>query len=750
MVKTRQLFPGVSFAKTVSILSLLALLSHPAAAQNNGDAVPTTISGSDIHISVVYVDEPVKIDGKLDDSAWLKAKPYEEYFFQQEPHDRVPSSEKTKVMVIQNRDTIYFGIQSYDSEPEKIFSSAMRRDKDIFRDDVIELLIDTFRDFRNCYAFATNPLGVKGDAIISDEGADINKSWDCIWQVKSSVNENGWATEIALPFKSLKYRKGEVVEWGLNITRIIKHRNETTYLAPIPRGLGHDGKFKGEIYAVLENIVIPDYAINLEVQPYVRTGGTWLRHPEKKSDSEFDGGIDARYQITPELTLDATYNTDFAQIESEEEVVNVTRFNVYLPEKRDFFLENAGIFNFSMTSSAGEYYDKDADFILFNSRTIGIAENKRTPLYGGAKLAGRAGKFTLGVMNIQSEETTLDDRSTVPSTNFTALRLKRDILTNSYIGLMALNKQTASDEFSRTLGVDSFLAYSHELYMKGSLARTFEQDDKGHDLAGDVKVTLNKAWIDASIGYTSIDSLFTPEMGYVRRSNMRETDGSLAFTKWINNRYLRSIEWENEVVYTTNQENVLETRENSSEISVSATSGDSFRYGIHQDYDYLPAADSIRDITIDAGRYTAWYHTVSLSSYSSRPVKGSISYRWGEYLDGKNRSLTLSNGTKFTNHFIMDLNYTHNRIELAKGDLTANVLAGRWTYSFTTDFFAKCYVQWNDADKRISQNFLIDYIYKPKSHIYFVYNENRDTSLGRNDNVKDRIVMVKVTYLFNM
>ena len=710
---------------------------------------PTTVKGSDISISVQWTDKEITIDGKLDDEAWRDSAAYEDFFFQHEPLDRVPSSEKTRIMVLQDKDTLYFGMMMYDSEPDKLFASAMRRDKNIWSDDVIELLIDTFRDNRTSYAFVTNPLGVKGDAIVSDEGNDVNKSWDCIWEVSSSINEYGWAAEMAIPFKSLKYAAGENGSWKLNITRNIKHRNETTYLVPIPRGLGHNGKFKGELYANLTNIRLPSYRYNIEVQPYIRTGGTWIKQPESSNDTEFDGGLDARWHVTPQFMVDATYNTDFAQIESEEEVVNVTRFNIYLPEKRDFFLENAGLFNFSMVSSAGEYYDADADFILFNSRTIGITENKRTPLYGGAKAAGRVGDYQLGFMNIQSEETSLSDGSTVPSTNFTAARIKRNLLTSSYVGMMIMNKQSDADDYNRTLGIDGYHAFTQELFVKGSIAKTIEKDDNGDDIAGDVRLEMHRDWIDIEVGHTAIDSLFNPEMGYVRRYGIRKSDGEVALTKWVNNRWIKGVSLKNGLMYLTDQGNVLQTRESSHGISTETASGETISYSYNSTYDYIPASDNIRSITIDAGTYNVRYHRINLSSYWARPVSGSLSYRWGELYDGHSRTLSLSNRTKFTNNLNMDLYYTYNHLDLMRGRLFANVMSGRWTYSFTTDMFAKVYIQWNDADERVSMNILYDYIYRPKSHIYLVYNENHDTALT-GDTVTDRMFMVKATYMWNM
>ncbi len=668
-------------------------------------------------------------------------------FFQHEPLDREPSAERTKLMVVQSHDVIYFAIQAYYENPDNVFPAGMRRDKDIMRGDCVELLIDTFRDNRSCYAFVTNPLSGEQDAIISDEGADINKSWDAAWRVKSALNNEGWATEIAIPFKSLKYSDGEIGDWGLNITRNIRYNNETTYLVPIPRGLGHNGKFKGELFASLRNIHLPKKSLNLGIQPYVRGGGTWIREPEKSSDTEADAGFDIRYHVTPQLTFDATYNTDFAQIESEEEVVNVTRFNIYLPEKRDFFLENAGLFNFSMNSSAGEYVSDDAGFILFNSRTIGIRDGVRTPLHGGAKFAGKVGNLSLGVMNIQSEETKLNDGAVEPSTNFTAVRLKQEFGGgSSYIGLMALNKQPNSDDFSRTLGVDAYHKFSPELYVKGSIARTLEKDDEGDDIAGDVKIELNKDWIAFETSYTSIDSLFKPEMGFVRRDNIRKTDSAVTLKKWINNRFIQNYFWENSLSYVTDHNNVLETRETGSELGLVTRGGNRVYYSLNRDYDFLPYDDSIRNIVIDKGDYSATYHVAGTSTNSSKPLSGSASYRWGERLDGTGRALSLSGRAVMWQRFVSELGYTYNHLDMKNGVLYANVLSGRWTYSFTTRMYGKCYLQWNDADERVSVNLLYDYMYSPKSHFYIVYNENN--SYGDADR-KDRLLMMKLTYYWS-
>ncbi|HUU29131.1 MAG TPA: carbohydrate binding family 9 domain-containing protein [archaeon] len=741
-------YTGKAECSAVSKSDSLSSLSKEGN-QSMADSVLKT--GSEINIYVKETDQPIKIDGKLDDAAWQSAVPYHEYFYQQEPLDRAPSSQKTEIRVLQDENNIYFGAQCYDS-PDKVFASVKRRDGSFLNDDAFELLIDTFQDKRNSYAFGTNPFGVEVDAIISDEGNHINKSWDCIWYCKTAINDKGWAIEMSIPFKSLKYKKGELVDWGLNITREIKHSKEVTYLVPVPRGLGHNGKFKGSLFANLKNIRPPSSSLNVEIQPYVTSGRTYIYEPHN-FNSKLDAGFDVRYHVTPQLAMDLTYQTDFAQAESEQEVVNVDRFNINLPEKRDFFLESAGIFKFGSGISSGGTVvgaSEQSEFMLFNSRTIGIKNDQRIPLLGGVKMAGRTGKYSLGVINFQSKSAELDDGTVEPSTNFTAVKIKRDLFTNSNIGLMILNKQSSDQNYSRAVGSDAFFAFSPEFIVNGSVAGSFTPGNDSKNWAGDIGAILNKDWVDLSVRYTQVDTLFNPEMGFVSRGNVRSTKGTLSFTKWINNDYLKSMSLINDLEYKTDHHNTLVYRENRVNFWLTFKSQDFFSYGLHRRYDYLPGNDYIRDIMIEQGGYLGYHQHLEFTSYRARRFSGSIHYRWGDSYDGRSRSLTVSNNMKITNNFNMDLEYSYDYLDYNNGSLKANVLAGRWTYSFSTELFAKCYVQWNDADHKIATNFLIDYIYKPKSHIYLVFNENRDTALYALSKVKDRMLLLKFTYLWSL
>ncbi|MFH1069599.1 MAG: DUF5916 domain-containing protein [Candidatus Glassbacteria bacterium] len=734
------------------IFPLLQLLDtvSPLRAENTRPAPP--VSGDDIVVTVRPTHQPVVVDGRLDEAAWADAEPWVGRFFQQEPLDRQPSSQLTELRVIQDQANIYFGAVCYDTDPAKIFASVKRRDGNFLTDDAFELLIDTFQDKRNCYAFGTNPFGAEIDAIISDEGDHINKSWDCIWYCKATVGDSGWTIEMAIPFKSLKYRAGQTVDWGLNITREIKHTKEVTYLAPIPRGLGHNGKFKGSLFARLSGIRPPGPALNLEVQPYVSTGRTWINEPYQR-DSRLDSGLDVRYHVTPRLTFDFTYKTDFAQAEADEEVLNLTRFNVNLPEKREFFLESAGLFTFGTGLQAGGSLvgvTRSEEFKLFESRTVGIRNEKKIPLLGGAKITGRAGRYSIGIMNMQSERSALDDSTTEPSSNFTAIKIRRDLLTNGYVGLMLLNRQTSADSYSRAFGSEAFFSLTPELFISGSLARTFNPNVAGGEWAGDAGAILNKDWIDVALHYTHVDSLFQPEMGFVRRGNVRSYDASLGLTKWINNDLFKSTSFVNDLELKTDHHGTQVYRENRYNFYLNFASEDALSYTIHLLHEYLPADDNIREILLERGGYSGFHQNVQFTSYRSRRFAGGIGYRWGDLYDGRSTTFSVNNETKVSKNLSVSLEYRNERLDLRHGSVHANVLASRFTYSFTTELFAKYYLQWNDADRRLSSNLLVDYIYRPRCHIYLVFNENRDRTFDTPDSLSDRLLLVKVTYLWNI
>jgi len=720
------------------------------------------LSNDKIELYVTEISSDIKIDGRLTEPEWEKASPYTGYFYQQEPLDREPSSEKTEVRILKDQNNLIFGIRCYYTDPSKIFATVMRRDGLLMRDDFIEIFLDTYHDGRNCFCFATNPLGAKVDAVITDEGNYVNQNWDAVWYCKTSRDDEGWCAEISIPFKSLKFKEGEDGDWGINIGRNISYKREETYLVPIPRALSHRGKYRASLYANLKNIENPKTGRNLQVIPYT-SGGKIYEYRPKQNLSRFNRGFDIRYNVTPNLTADFTYNTDFAQVEADQEIVNYTRFNINLPEKREFFLQSAGLFSFGSSGSRGSGGGgyggsggssggmmRSSSYLLFNSRSVGIYDGNEVPILAGLKLTGKADKYSIGLLNMQTEKTYIDDSYTEPSTNYTAVKVKRDILKNSNIGPMFLNKQNAKGTYDRAIRIDSYFSFKNTYTINGSIANNIKPDVKDKNWAGTFGASINKDWMNASISYTRLDTLFNPEMGFVRRGNIRSSSGRLGFTKWLNNRYFRSIYLGSNISYVTNQHNFLETRRNGYDLRIRFKSGEYISMGFDGQYEFLPEEDEIRGIKLDPGKYNTTGQSISLHTFSGRPISGSITYLWGGAYDGKSRWISFRNSLKISNNFNISLSYSYNNLNLKNGTAESDLVYGRFSYSFNPQLFAKYYIQWNDANNKIVGNFILDYIYRPKSHFYLVYNENRDTTYPGIKNIKDRALLIKFTYLWNI
>jgi len=310
-----------------------------------------------------------------------------------------------------------------------------------------------------------------------------------------------------------------------------------------------------------------------------------------------------------------------------------------------------------------------------------------------------------------------------------------------------LNQAATSSNYSRALGIDGLWNVTPAIRLDASLARSFAPEVPESELAGDFGFILNKKWIDINLRYTYIDSLFNPRMSFVLRPNIRNTDGNVTFTKWINGKYLQTVAFSSGLLYITDHHQILQTRELPIASIITFSKGDALELEAARAYEFVPYDSYIRNIKIDAGEYTTWAQSVNFTSYRARPVNGTVSLQWGELFNGSQFGANVSGTAKASNHLSIDMTYSYNNLDLKNGHLRAHVLSTRWTWSFTPDFFAKAYLQWNSADERFSGNFIIDYAYRPRSHVYLVYNENQDT-LKRQPT--DRIIMLKLTYLWQI
>ena len=385
------------------------------------------------HIQAVKIPAPVVLDGDLKDEFWHRARVIDA-FTQREPHEGRPASERTAVRVVYDNDTLFIGVMCFDDNPDLIVADEMRRDAELKDNDFIEIILDPFLSRRNGFYFAVNPLGARRDALIRDDGANINWDWDGIWDAEVRRTRHGWSAEIAVPFATLRFKQEEEQIWGINFGRHIARKREEVYWAPILRDYGREGQYKISYFGRMTGLRDLKPGQRFQIMPYLIGGGEKTESGEPFRGTG-DVGIDLKARVTSNLTADVTWNTDFAQVEADQEKFNLTRFNLFFPEKRSFFLEGADIFRM------GERFRKrETPTLLFFSRSIGLSDDGvEIPIVGGARVTGKVGPYDLGVMDLVTDRaayTEDEERIQIEKSNYAVMRLKRDLFRKSTIGVM--------------------------------------------------------------------------------------------------------------------------------------------------------------------------------------------------------------------------------------------------------------------------------------------------------------------------
>ena len=484
--------------------------------------------------TAVNVVEPPTLDGNvLDDPAW-KAAPVISGFRQEQPDEGQPASENTEVRIVFTRDTLYIGVVCFDREPSSIIVSDSRRDAGLDETDSFRIILDTYRDRQNGFVFGTNPAAIEYDGQVTNEGqgggglsgnqqtgsgAGFNLNWDAAWEVRTLIDERGWHAEFAIPFRTLRFPAGADQTWGLNFQRNIRRRNERAYWAPIPRQYN---LYRLSLAGTLSGLQTPSLR-SFRATPYVL--GNALASGVRPVDSRLlgDVGADFKYTLTPSLTLDATVNTDFAQVEVDDQQVNLDRFALFFPEKRPFFLENAGFF------SVGNPGEID----LFFSRRIGLGDNgEAIPIIGGGRVSGKAGDYNIGVLNMQTD----DYQDRLPSNNFSVLRISRDLPNRSSIGGLFVNRQgtgglALDNDHNRTYAVDGKWGIGQNTVLSSFIARTETPGVTDDDYAYNVRSRTNVSRFDLELGYQEVGDRFNPEVGFLSRRGYRKPDARI-LTRW--------------------------------------------------------------------------------------------------------------------------------------------------------------------------------------------------------------------------
>ncbi|MDA2935493.1 carbohydrate binding family 9 domain-containing protein [Acidobacteria bacterium AH-259-D05] len=678
---------------------------------------------------------PPTLDGILSEEIWGRTSPTEA-FTQKEPHVGEKASESTVVRVIYTDRSLFLGIACSDSSAKDIVATERRRDGDLLKDDSIWILIDSFHDHRNAFLFATNPLGTKYDALIIDEGSELNVQWDDVWKVVPHRDEQGWAVEVEIPLKTLRL-KSSATELGLEFRRVIRRKNEFVFWNSWDRDFRFEQVSQAGHLTGLEDLELGKRG---RLKPYV-LGGSGKRGTSGWDNRSEVGIEDLKWRITPSLTLDLTYNTDFAEVELDAQRTNLRdpTSRLFFPEKREFFLEGAGFLDF-----AARINENPGDtFRAFFSRRIGLtSDGRRVPVLGGLKLTGRIGGFSMGALNMQTQE-----EDEIGSNNFTVLRLRYDLFPRSTVGTIVTNR-SGNGSFNRTVGLDTRLVFFNNFTFEGSLMRSatpgVNEEPNAYHAKGYWRTDL---W-DIGAGHLTLESNFNSEMGFAQRSPIRKSVFDIAFKPRPNISWIRQIFIRPFVEYFTTPENVLVRKIAHYNLEILLQSGDRLRFAPHPRFERLFRPVQLApEVFIPPGEYTGTSYVMEYILDPSRRLAGRFRFApQREFFGGSKKNFVLRPQWKPIPSLILDLQWEIDRIHLPQARFTSHVINTTFNYSPSTTLITSTTFQYNNTAKIRGFNFRLNYIYRPGDDLFFVY---RDIRNNLNPEFSDRAILIKFTRSFD-
>jgi len=751
----------------VFVLVTSLLPSAPGAAQDQSADVPTTpayrgppppvspaIIARDAQgqmtIRALRLTSPLRIDGQVDESAYDGLDPISD-FIQMEPDGGQAATERTDVWLFFDDDNVYVSIRAWESDPSRMVANEMRRDSNNIRmGDCVAFSLDTFYDRRNAFQFEVSPLGARTDGQSTNE-RQYSADWNPVWDLAVGRFAGGWTVEAAIPFKSLRYRPGRAQVWGFNARRNNKWKNEISYLARIPPAFGIGrGSFAASLFATVVGIDAPAGSKNLEIKPFatgdLRTDR--LTTPPVTNDGGRDFGVDAKYGITQNLTADFTFNTDFAQVEADEQQVNLTRFSLQFPEKRDFFLENSGTFGFA--SAGGDTP------ILFYSRRIGLNQGRQVPILAGGRLTGRVGRFSMGFLNIQTrdepEEQVPANQTAAPTTNFSVVRVKRDILRRSSVGAIFTTRSVAQNQVgsNQTYGLDGAFAFFSNLFVNTYWAKTRTEGLHGDDVSYRAQLDYAGDRYGLQLERLRVGDNFNPEVGFLRRDNMRRTFGQFRFSpRPTSIKAVRKFSGVGTISYIENGAGRMESRGLEGEFAAELQNSDRLSVGVSDTFDLLTRPfDITPTVRIPVGGYNFKAVNAGFTFGQQRPVSGRLSAERGSFYNGHRTTLGWGGSrVNVTSQFSLEPSLSINWVDLPGGSFTTKLIGSRVTYTLTPLMFASALVQYSSSSNLVSANVRLRWEYHPGSELFVVFNEERDSLSPRFPDLKNRAIIVKINRL---
>ena len=663
----------------------------------------------------------IAVDGALNEEEWRLATPAAS-FVQQQPVEYGTPTEPSEVRFLYDDENLYVGALLHDSEPGRLITNELTRDFAARDGDLFVLVLDTFNDLRNSYGFQTNPGGAWRDTQSFDEGRTTNQNWDGVWTVKTATAKDGWIVEYAIPFKTLRFPRAEAQEWGLSMMRLIRRKNEVTMWTPIPRQFS---QFRMSYAGLLDGISGVKPGLNLRVKPFL-TGNTARR--VNRTTHHGDGGFDMKLGIGTGLVLDGTYRTDFSQVEADAQQVNLTRFNLFFPEKREFFLENQGSFQIGRT------YDVN-DLVPFFSRSIGLEGGTPVDIDGGARLSGRVGRNDLGLLNIQTEHD-----------NFSVLRYGRQFAGSSTANVFYLGKEGSRS--NRVAGGDLRLTPQRYLSLD-LLAMRSEDSSAGGDGAWRAGAIFDSSRIQLQGSYTALGSGFRDELGFIPRLGVDIVHGVVMprFRPASMARVVR--EWRPQIAYDRYARAGfgVETEAVRPGVTVELQDGSTVTATWRSNEEAIQTPFRFRpSYSIAPGRYRFQDGEVLFATSRARTLSWTGGYRTGEFWDGTRDGVTGGVRVRVNANVATTATMSRDVVTLGGQSFVSDLLQLRLDTSFSTRMFLNAFVQYNGLTRDVSSNVRFDFIHHPLSDLFIVYNETRPFDGG---GLPARSVAVKLTHLLS-
>lgn len=702
-------------------------------------------------VTAVFAEEAPYIDGNLDDEVWEDIPPITT-FTQVWPNDGAPATEDSEVKIAYDRDHLYFAFRFYDDNPELIRAKNLERGGRNNRDDHAYIGIDTYRDGRNAYLFEMNALGTQDDALVTDEKLSYDSfSWNAVFISETKIDDEGWTMEVSIPFRQLRFPEGDELEFGLMISRMINRKNERVLWPAI--GMEYGGSFgvlaAASQYGTLKGIKNIRRGNNIEIKPYVISGAQEIRpdlqNEQTEVDYTYDIGGDLKWGITSNLTLDLTVNTDFAQVESDNVQLNLSRFNLFFPEKREFFLERAGLFEHGNTRSTQTFF----------SRRIGLTNDILT----GARMTGQLGRFSVGAMNIETGNE-MGEVFGNQSTNNTVARVRTNVFPRATVGTIITNVESP-DGYNRALGFDTKYRFWSSSEFNAWYTKVWDDTDAFNDAAGHGSLQLQNDTYAGGFSFTSVGENYNPALGFVRRRNMRQYSGNLGYNPTVEFSSLPSLRRFNfgtSYDYIEGQDGAKQTTQLSASATAEFASRQSIRISANQQFERLFVDFPIRqNAVIPAGDYT--FNSIGIRGVTdeSKRLFGSVEASTGEFYHGNRTDFGGSIGFRQSKHLHIEGRLSHSIIDLpiSNGEFDATTVSTSILGAVSRKLFAKALIQYDNFSRDLQANIRIDWIHTPGSDLFLVFNTSYHLT-GDNEMLFDprkdvimnsQAAVVKLTYL---